>query len=93
MDQLQLELGLPLPEMVFGNDRLEIKHTNGLSIVFDAKKALEKVDSTSSTIKVSMSEKWLNQRSEQIKSFVKPYDWTYTTGFSGEFTKDGTSVV
>ena len=98
-DQLSATLGIPVPEMSFGNNSVNIAGPNGWQCEFNTQEALDAVDKTGSQgMKVSYSEQWnrtrhrpakrLNfdwraQDSEDIKGIVKPYDWTYTTPYRG----------
>lgn len=85
-DTMTQHLGIPaLPEMVFGDSVLRIEHVNGSGIEFNALDALRRVDTKQDSIKVAAAEQWQKLRgdSEHIKNVVKPFDWTYTTNYSG----------
>jgi hypothetical protein len=63
--RLQNELGIPLPEMIFGNNEVRISHEDGFEILFRAKDALELVDKTSESnkhIKVAYANEWGKKR-------------------------------
>ncbi|CAM0141466.1 Tap42 interacting protein [Umbelopsis sp. WA50703] len=94
IDKLQNELGIPLPEMIFGNNEVRISHEDGFEILFRAKDALELVDKTSESnkhIKVAYANEWGKksaQNHEEIKDVIKPYDWTYSTSYQGSSAID-----
>ncbi|KIK96821.1 hypothetical protein PAXRUDRAFT_825547 [Paxillus rubicundulus Ve08.2h10] len=95
-DALQAALGFPLPEMTFGNNYLSLEHrASGWRVVFDAKGALlgvkggELVEGDGG-VKVGYADAWLKSRTDPGTSLplpttvtAKPYDWTYTTMYSG----------
>lgn len=87
IDTMTRTLGIAPPEMIFGNNSVEVKHDSGWGIRFDALDALDLVDKTgASMLKVSYSESWQKLRErihEDIKEVVKPFDWTYTTSYKG----------
>ncbi len=93
IDQLTDELGFPLPEMIFGHNMLKIEHeASGWCISFDTVNALKQVDHTGDRdggiVQVSYAQKWMKSRSttseEDVKGIVKPYDWTYSTVYTGD---------
>ena len=67
-DELQGHLGIPLPEMTFGNNRLFLKHKpSGWSYSFETRNALEGVkngelEEGDGGVKVGYAEKWLQSR-------------------------------
>ncbi|OLL22450.1 Type 2A phosphatase activator TIP41 [Neolecta irregularis DAH-3] len=100
IDTATTRLGIPVPEMIFGNNMVRITHKNGWEIKFTALDALDLVDKTDSKmLKVHYSEVLLfvevylpyhcrnginvEKASEDIKEIVKPFDWTYSTEYSG----------
>ncbi|RUP49383.1 TIP41-like family-domain-containing protein [Jimgerdemannia flammicorona] len=89
IDIAQAALGIPLPEMIFGNNHLTLEHERGFRLEFRALDALKRVDSTSGSsemIKVAYAEEWSsksNANHEDIKDVIKPYDWTYSTDYRG----------
>ncbi|GAO48814.1 TIP41-domain-containing protein [Saitoella complicata NRRL Y-17804] len=87
IDDANSRLGIPIPEMIFGNNEVRIEHASGWAIKFDALDALDMVDKTGETmLKVAYSQEWNQSRdtsSGDIKDVVKPYDWTYTTSYKG----------
>jgi type 2A phosphatase activator TIP41 len=101
-DELTARLGIPVPEMTFGNNSVHIAGPGGWECEFNTIEALDGVDKTGSKgMKVSFSEEWNRTRyglleedvdgrardSEDIKGIVKPYDWTYTTPYRGTFNQ------
>ncbi|KAF9181219.1 hypothetical protein BGZ51_005579 [Haplosporangium sp. Z 767] len=90
IDAATAELGIPIPEMIFGNNFLSIEHKSGFKLEFKALPALAMVDQSSKNsdlIKVSYAREWFDKRSmanqEHITDVVKPYDWTYSTKYNG----------
>lgn len=71
-----------MPEMIFGNNSIVIKHKRDDSpyddfiIEFDAFDALNSVRLEDCGVRVSYASKWQNKRS--VTDMVKNYDWTYT---------------
>jgi type 2A phosphatase activator TIP41 len=102
-DELSKKIGIPVPEMTFGNNSVTVAGPNGLQCEFNTQESLDSVDKTGSKgIKVSYSEQWNRTRhgsqlkknvncrardSEDIKGIVKPYDWTYTTPYRGSVNR------
>jgi type 2A phosphatase activator TIP41 len=96
IDTMTKKLGIAPPEMIFGNNSVEIKHqATGWGIRFTALDALDLVDKTGeSMLKVAYSEAWQKMRQqvhEDIKEIVKPFDWTYTTPYKGTVLDSNTS--
>lgn len=57
------ELELPsLPEMVFGENVLQINHAAGFGIQFNALDALKLVDNKHDLMKVAVAEEWQSKR-------------------------------
>ena len=82
IDEWESKLKLPMPEMIFGNNSIVIKHKRDDSpyddfiIEFDAFDALNSVRLEDCGVRVSYASKWQNKRS--VTDMVKNYDWTYT---------------
>ncbi len=85
-------LGVPVPEMIFGNNKVELLNTNkNLHICFNSLDALRTVSIDSKDIpKVSYANEWFKSRAKAhhsdddvIMEIIKPYDWTYTTHYRG----------
>ncbi|KAG0263271.1 hypothetical protein DFQ27_001846 [Actinomortierella ambigua] len=90
IDKASADIGIPIPEMIFGNNHLTIEHSSGWKLEFKALPALAMVDQSSTSsdaIKVSYAREWFEKRSmanqEHITDVVKPYDWTYSTKYCG----------
>ncbi|RKF65042.1 TIP41-like protein [Erysiphe neolycopersici] len=85
-------LGIPLPEMIFGNNFLSVEHiASGWHLNFNAYDALDRVCKTGkSMLKVSYSQEWSKSRDnthDSINKIVKPFDWSYTTDYKGSIIK------
>ncbi|KAG0355499.1 hypothetical protein BG005_005554 [Podila minutissima] len=100
IDNATNELGIPIPEMIFGNNFLSIEHKSGFKLEFKALPALAMVDQSSKSsdlIKVSYAREWFEKRSmanqEHITDVVKPYDWTYSTKYNGTNLSTDKSLV
>ncbi|PHH90880.1 hypothetical protein CDD83_2385 [Cordyceps sp. RAO-2017] len=81
-------IGIPLPEMIFGDNQVEVRHTpSGWSIGFNTPDALDAVDKTDRhMLKVAYARDWESTRegtTRTIKEVVKPYDWSYSTAYRG----------
>ena len=62
-NRISAELELPsLPEMLFGDNILEIDHVAGFGIQFNALDALRLVDNKHDLMKVAVAEEWQNKR-------------------------------
>ncbi|KAL8606783.1 hypothetical protein ACOMHN_049612 [Nucella lapillus] len=85
-ERFEEELGLPqLPEMVFADNELRLKHKGGFGLCFNALEALKRVDAHKDPLKVASAKVWTEARAEceHIKNVVKPFDWTFTTDYKG----------
>jgi len=107
-DALQAALGIPLPEMTFGNNYLTLEHRpSGIKYSFTTPKALKGVKKGELVegdggVKVGHAEKWMQSRTDSSSSLpmpktvvTKPYDWTYTTTYMGHQetpSEDSTSI-
>ncbi|VEN53842.1 unnamed protein product [Callosobruchus maculatus] len=78
-------LELPhLPEMVFPNNKLILKHNSGAWIEFNALDALKKVCNGKQNLKVACSEEWKETRApENLMEKIKPFDWTFSSDYRG----------
>ncbi|KAH8549962.1 TIP41-like family-domain-containing protein [Umbelopsis sp. PMI_123] len=89
IERLQKEIGIPLPEMIFGKNEVNIRNETGFELKYGAEDALQLVDKTSQSnkhIKVAYANEWgkkSSQNHEDIKDVIKPYDWTYSTSYKG----------
>ena len=95
IDALTAALGIAPPEMIFGNNSVRVRHEpSGFELVFAARDALDVVDKTGSAgmLKVAYSEEWQRMRekvSEDIRDVVRPFDWSYSTGWRGRVSSGG----
>ncbi|KAK2741942.1 hypothetical protein CKAH01_01369 [Colletotrichum kahawae] len=94
IDEMTASLGIPVPEMIFGDNLVSITHVpTGWSISFNAYDALDGVDKTDKKmLKVAYAKDWSSSRektSAGIKEVVKPYDWSYSTEYRGTLAQDG----
>lgn len=68
VEELQNKLGIPLPEMTFGNNKLVLKHNpSGWEYYFDTESALESVKAGElglgdGAVKVGYADAWLKSR-------------------------------
>lgn len=88
IDAMSESLGIPIPEMIFGDNLVSITHIpSGWSISFNAYDALDAVDKTGEKmLQVSYARDWSASRektSAGIKEVVKPFDWSYSTEYRG----------
>ncbi|RGB28913.1 TIP41-like family-domain-containing protein [Rhizophagus diaphanus] len=89
IEKAQKEVTISLPEMFFGNNLLRISNDYGVIYEFSPLNALKMVDATAEggeKVKVAYSEEWKKKSAknhEHIKDVIKPYDWTYTTSYTG----------
>ncbi|KAB8232347.1 hypothetical protein ETB97_011079 [Aspergillus alliaceus] len=88
IEDMTKKLGIAPPEMIFGDNIVTVKHENSnWTITFNAFDALDRVDKTgASMLKVAYSKEWQRSREkthEGIKDVVKPFDWSYTTDYTG----------
>ncbi|GAA5887718.1 hypothetical protein JCM6882_001507 [Rhodosporidiobolus microsporus] len=93
-------LDLALPEIIFGNNALTLRHEeSGLQIRWDAREMLAAVKKGegwdkvrgAGAVSVAHAEEWKRGQSASTSStasltVVKPYDWTYTTLHRGSYT-------
>lgn len=101
-DALQASLGIPHPEMMFGNNLLKIAHRpSGWTYAFRVEDALRGVKSGpladgDGGVKVGYAEAWLKSRTGADSQIplpqmvaTKSYDWTYTTTYAGSLDDAG----
>ncbi|XP_066581568.1 TIP41-like protein [Prorops nasuta] len=83
-------LDLPhMPDMVFPNNILMLKHKNGATIEFNALDALKRVSNGRINIQLACAEAWKEARlesKEYLEEKVRPFDWTFTTDYTGTIT-------
>lgn len=88
IDALTEKIGIPMPEMIFGDNIVGIEHVpSGWSLKFNTPDALDAVDKTDRhMLKVAYARDWESTRegtTQGIKEVVKPYDWSYSTTYTG----------
>ncbi len=94
IEDLSQAIGIPVPEMIFGDNVVEIAHLpTGWTLRFDARDALDAVDKTDrNMLQVAYARDWSSSRertSAGIKEVVKPYDWSYSTTYCGTLAVGG----
>lgn len=80
-----------LPEIIFANNKLEIKSKNGNYINFNTFDAIKMIDNSKyPDFKVSISEAWVSTRKQfqNLKPSSKPFDWSYTTFYKGTLSEN-----
>lgn len=88
IDNLTRDLGIPIPEMIFGDNYICIEHIpSQWKLDFNARDALDRVSKTSDgMLQVAYSREWQKDRQHHqlgIKEVVKPFDWSYSTDYRG----------
>lgn len=91
IDAMERSLGIPVPEMIFGDNVVGVRHVpTGWAVEFNAYDALDGVDKTDKNmLQVAYARSWSasrEQTSAGIKDVVKPYDWSYSTTYRGTVT-------
>ncbi|KAK3697398.1 Tap42 interacting protein [Vermiconidia calcicola] len=96
IEELHERIGIPIPEMIFGDNHVSISHVkSGWTITFHAEDAMDRVSKTEEgMLQVAVAEEWKKQRSnqEEVKQFVKPFDWSYSTDYKGTTEKGSSNV-
>jgi type 2A phosphatase activator TIP41 len=64
IDEMSKKLGIPVPEMIFGDNMVSIEHmASGWRLEFNAYDALDQVDKTDKNmLKVAYSKEWSSSR-------------------------------
>jgi type 2A phosphatase activator TIP41 len=88
IDDLTEKIGIPMPEMIFGDNLVSIDHIpSKWHFEFNTPDALDAVDKTDKhMLKVAYAREWESTRegtTQGIKQVVKPYDWSYSTTYAG----------
>ena len=89
IDDMSRRLGIPVPEMIFGDNLVAVRHApSGWRIEFAAEPALDAVDKTGANmLQVAYAGEWSSSRerssAHDIREVVKPYDWSYSTTYRG----------
>jgi type 2A phosphatase activator TIP41 len=96
IDAMSESLGIPVPEMIFGDNLVSILHRpTGFRVEFNAHDALDAVDKTGEhMLQVAYARDWSASRertSAGIKEVVKPYDWSYSTTYRGTVSSPSSS--
>lgn len=92
IDEMSARLGIPVPEMIFGDNLVAVRHApSGWAIEFAAEPALDAVDKTGANmLQVAYAGEWSSSRerssAHDIREVVKPYDWSYSTTYRGSET-------
>lgn len=76
IDEMSHKLGIPVPEMIFGDNMVSIEHVaSGWRIEFNAYDALDRVDKTDKNmLKVAYSQEWSSSR---LESSVRLSEFVY----------------
>ncbi|KAF6030843.1 TIPRL [Bugula neritina] len=79
------------PEMTYDQNILRVTHTEGFGVEFSALDALKLVNAEKDLMKVAVSEAWKSSRdeSQHIHEVFKPFDWTFSTTYSGTLINEG----
>ncbi|KAI1110278.1 type 2A phosphatase activator TIP41 [Nemania sp. NC0429] len=88
IEELEKDLKIRMPEMIFGDNLVSIKHLpTRWRIEFSTRDALDAVDKTGDNmLQVAYAEEWSasrEQTSAGIREVVRPFDWSYSTKYSG----------
>ncbi|ROW12641.1 hypothetical protein VMCG_00585 [Cytospora schulzeri] len=92
IDAMSSRLGIPVPEMIFGDNLVAVRHApSGWAVAFTAEAALDLVDKTGANmLQVAYAGEWSSSREKSsahdIREVVKPFDWSYTTAYRGDET-------
>ncbi|KAL2181222.1 TIP41-like family-domain-containing protein [Thermothelomyces heterothallicus CBS 202.75] len=90
IDAMSARLGIPIPEMIFGDNLVSIAHpASGWSISFSAEPALDTVDKTGEggMLRVAYAREWSRSREQTsagISEVVRPFDWSYSASYRGD---------
>ncbi|KAK9237559.1 TIP41-like family-domain-containing protein [Lipomyces kononenkoae] len=98
IDKMTEVIKIPVPEMIFGNNHVIIRHdSSGFEVGFNAVDALDRVakhgNPDGGLVKVSYSDAWLKDKAKStdgVHEVVKPFDWTYTTDYRGTISPEDT---
>ncbi|KAJ1999228.1 Tap42 interacting protein [Coemansia thaxteri] len=84
------ELGFNVPEMIFGNNYLCLRHaSSGQELRLRAIDALKMVDTSphsAKSVQVSIAENWTEsskRNRSDITDVIRPFDWTFSTKYRG----------
>ncbi|KAI0002809.1 TIP41-like family-domain-containing protein [Xylariaceae sp. FL0662B] len=89
IDAMTEALGIPVPEMIFGDNVVAVTHApSGWGVSFSAYEALDQVDKTDRhMLRVAYAGAWSASRQRTpaagIRDVVRPFDWSYSTTYRG----------
>ncbi|RYP04712.1 hypothetical protein DL764_004262 [Monosporascus ibericus] len=91
--RLEASLGIPVPEMIFGDNAVRVTHEpTGWAVEFNARDALDAVDKTGANmLQVAHARSWTASRENGDAvgaaggrfEVVRPFDWSYSTTYRG----------
>lgn len=88
IEQLHQDIGIPIPEMIFGDNFVSLTHNpSHFTLFFNARDAMDRVSKTEEgMLQVAVADEWKETRKNQadeVKEVVKPFDWSYSTDYKG----------
>ncbi|KAL8370839.1 hypothetical protein RB595_000942 [Gaeumannomyces hyphopodioides] len=94
IDGMAARVGIPIPEMIFGDNLVSVRHApSGWRVDFTAEAALDRVEKTDrGMLRVAHAGEWSSSReraSAGIREVVKPFDWSYSSDYRGSETPGG----
>ena len=92
-ERYERDIKLPhLPDMLFADNYLRLKHKDGFGLEFNAYDSLLNIDPNADLIKVSVAKEWREARAaeqpELIDKLIHPFDWTFTTAYKGSLISE-----
>ncbi|KJE95005.1 hypothetical protein CAOG_005535 [Capsaspora owczarzaki ATCC 30864] len=82
--------------MVFGKNTLVAEHSaSKFAFYFNAIDALDRVDKTTDSVKVSYAKEWAATRTHSagINDVIKPFDWTFSSDYTGTLINPDTVTI
>ncbi|EJT81416.1 type 2A phosphatase activator TIP41 [Gaeumannomyces tritici R3-111a-1] len=97
IDDMCERVGVPIPEMIFGDNLVSVRHpASGWALEFAAEAALDRVEKTDrGMLRVAHAGEWSSSRelgaasAAGIRQVVKPFDWSYSSDYRGSETAGG----
>ncbi|KAI1149014.1 TIP41-like family-domain-containing protein [Nemania diffusa] len=95
IEALERDLGIPAPEMIFGDNAVSVAHApTGWRVAFTARDALDAVGKTGENmLRVAYAGAWSASRERTtaagIREVVRPFDWSYSTTYKGTVSVAG----